>query len=192
MFELPQTTSSRLGVVLPHGLGRLGRQPSVFGGRLVPGLPGAVHLIAQAPHPHVVRLGDAIGDTAIRECRPAGVVRVLEQIDRFPDPPGAQVDGHHGLDLRLAGPPHELVESELVGLGGVPGQVQPPRTLIRRPHPVLPAVAGDEVAAGIPDGRHAELSDQFQHVLAKPIVIGGRVARLVDAGVDTPPHVFDE
>src|SRR5690625_7563795 len=39
-------------------------------------------------------------------------------------PAGAEVDGIHRLDPRLPCPDHELVETEGIGLGGMPGQVR--------------------------------------------------------------------
>ena len=52
----------------------------------------------------------------------------------------------------------ELVESELVGLGAVPCQVEPGRPLVEWPHAVLPAVPRDEVPSGVPNCGYAELS----------------------------------
>ena len=45
--------------------GRLGGQPAVLVGGLVPDLPGAVHLVAEAPHPDAVRLVGAVRDPQV-------------------------------------------------------------------------------------------------------------------------------
>ena len=60
------------------------------------------------------------------------------------------------------------------------------------PDPVLPAVVGDEVAAGIAHDRGPELADQLGDVAAEAVLVGGRVVGLVDAGVDAAAHVLDE
>src|SRR5690606_13288515 len=48
------------GVLLAHEAGGLGGDPRVLLGGLVPGLPGAVHLVAEAPHADAVGLGVAV------------------------------------------------------------------------------------------------------------------------------------
>ena len=120
------------------------------------------------------------------------MVRVFEQVTGLLDAAHAQVDRHHRLDAGLAGPRHELVQAERVRLDGLPGEVEPARTVVDRTDAVLPAVAGDEVAARIPDDRDAQLARQLQHVAAKPARVGSGVTRLVHAAVDAPPHVLDE
>ena len=123
----------------------------------------------------------------------AGVVRVLDERAGLLDAAGAQVDGLHDLDVGLPRPVDELVQPERVGLDRVPGAVE--RGAGARstgPTPSSHAVAGDEVAAGVADHRGAELLGQVEDVLAEAVLVGRRVARLVDAGVDAPAHVLDE
>ena len=60
------------------------------------------------------------------------------------------------------------------------------------PDAVLPAVAGDEVAAGVAHDGHAQLARQLEDVAAEAVLVGRRVAGLVDARVDAPAHVLDE
>jgi hypothetical protein len=119
-------------------------------------------------------------------------VRVLEQVERLELAPGAEVDRDHRLAAGLRVPVGELVHADLVRLGGVPGEVATHRPLLLRADAVLPAVAGDEVAARVADRRHAELADQLEHVLPEPLLVGRRVAGLVDAVVDAPPEVLHE
>src|SRR5690606_40345384 len=57
---------------------------------------------------------------------------------------------------------------------------------------VLPAVAGDEVAAGIAQHGHAEFPDQLQHVAAEPVGVRARMLRLEDSRVDAASQVFGE
>ena len=70
--------------------------------------------------------------------------------------------------------------------------VQPYRAVGARPDAVLPPVAGDEVAARVPHGRHTELADQRCHVAAEPVAVRLRMTGLVDAGVHAAAHVLDE
>ncbi len=58
--------------------------------------------------------------------------------------------------------------------------------------PVLPIVAGDEVAARIAHDRRAELLDEGEHVAAEAVRIGGRMAGLVDAAIDATAEMLDE
>ena len=81
---------------------------------------------------------------------------------------------------------------DLVGLGGVPGQVEPGRPLLARADRVLPAETGDEVAARVADGRDAELADEFDDVGAEAVGVGARVPGFVDAVVDAAAEVLDE
>src|SRR5690606_41370589 len=50
-----------------------------------------------------------------------------------------------------------------VRIRGVPGQIMAHGTLLDRAHAVLPAVAGDEVAARVAHGAHAELARSEEH-----------------------------
>ncbi|VXC24643.1 hypothetical protein ARTHRO8AJ_440115 [Arthrobacter sp. 8AJ] len=74
----------------------------------------------------------------------------------------------------------------------MPGQVQAGRTLVHRAHAVLPAVAGDEVAARVAHGGNAKFTGQFQDVLAEAVLIGVRVSGFEDPGVDAPAQVLNE
>ncbi|MCY1244306.1 hypothetical protein D9M72_573730 [compost metagenome] len=78
----------------------------------------------------------------------------------------------------------------MVGVGGVPGQVQPGRPLLHRPHAVLPAVAGDEVPARIAHRGHAQLAGEFQDVGPEAVPVSLGVARFEDAGVDAAAQVL--
>ncbi len=176
----------------PHGLARLLREAAVLVGGLVPDLPRPVHLVAEAPELDVEGLLSTVPAPHVGVLRSAGVVRVLHERARRVDAARAEVDGLHHLDARGPRPAHELVQAERVGLHRVPGTVESARPVLDGAHAVLPVVAGDEVAAGVPDDGRAELPGEVEHVL--PVALGrrGRVAGLVDAGVDAAAHVLDE
>lgn len=104
----------------------------------------------------------------------------------------AEIDGEHGLDLRRPAPVHELLGAEVVRLGGEPGEIEPGGPVLGRAHPVLPIVAGDEVAARITHDRRAELLDEFEHVIAEAALVGSGMAGFVDAAIDAAAQMLDE
>jgi hypothetical protein len=120
------------------------------------------------------------------------VIGVLEHIESVEHPAGSEVDRVHHLGVDLLQPRRELVEPDLIRLGRVPGQIQPARALLAGSDAVLPAIARDEVATGIPDGRDAELLDELDHVGAEAVLVGSRVRRFMDAVVYAAAQVLDE
>jgi hypothetical protein len=74
----------------------------------------------------------------------------------------------------------------------VPGEVEAGRAVLAGTDRVLPAEAGDEVAAGVADRRYPQLADEGEHVLAEPVGVGARVAGFVQPVVDTAAEVLDE
>ena len=120
------------------------------------------------------------------------MIAVFDQVARFVRSARADIDREHRLDAGHPAPVDELVGAELVGLRRAPGQVEPHRPLLLRSDAVLPVVAGQEVAARIAHDRRPELARQRQHVAAKSVRVGRRMAGLVDAAVDAAAHVLDE
>ena len=139
-----------------------------------------------------MRLFVAVGTPQIGVVAARGMVAILDEVACGIAAARAEIDGEHGLDLRGAAPIHELIGAERVGLGREPGEVQPGRTLIGRAHPVLPIVAGNEIAAGIAHDGRPELLDERQHVAPETLLVGGRMAGLVDAAVDATTKMLDE
>ena len=71
--------------------------------------------------------------------------------------------------------------------------VEADRALVPRADAVLPVVVGDEIAAGIADAAAAfEVRDELEHVAAEAVLVGGRVAGLVDAAVDGAAEMLEE
>ena len=155
-------------------------------------LPGAVHLVAQAPDLKIVGLGHAVGNAQVAVLAAGGVVAVLHQAAGRVDAPGAQVHGHHHLGPGLFGPAGEFVHADEVGLGAAPGQVQALGALGHRAHAVLPEIVGDKIAAWVADNGHADLPDQIQHVPAEALLIGGGMAGLVNAAINSAAQVFNK
>ena len=150
-------------------------QLAVVLGVAVAELPGSIHLVAQAPHRDSVGLDAAVLDPHVR----AAVVpdRMLaysrtSSASRTPRVP--RLTAYISSLSDLLQPPGELVQADLVGLGGVPGQIQPGRSFLPRADRVLPAEPGDEVAAGVADRRDTELANQRDHVGSEAVGVGGR------------------
>ncbi len=188
--EEPHTTSSRSG--LTHGLRRHPGELAVVLRGAVAELPRPVHLVAEAPHPHVERQVAPVAAAQLARRRPPGDVRVLEQVEGLGHAAGPEVDREHELRAHLFEPAGELVQPHLVRLGGVPREVEATGAPLTRPHRVLPAEARDEVAARVADGRDTELLHELDDVLSEAVGIRARVTGLVDAVVDMPPEVLDE
>ena len=184
----------QLEVLVGHlhgGGGAGGELPVVVGGHEAL-LPRAVHLVAQAPHAHVVRARGAVRDAQVRQRGAGGVVGVLEQVEGGQDAPGAQVHGQHQLGAGQLQPPGELVKADLVRLERAPREVAAHRARLPRADRVLPPEARDEVAARVPYGRAAELPDELDDVHAESVLVRGRVPGLVEPGIDAPAEVLDE
>jgi hypothetical protein len=179
-------------VELAHGLGGRGRERRVVLGAAVAELPRTVHLVAEAPHADPERLAATVVGAEVGPRGAGRQVGVLQDVEGLADASGAEVDGVHQVAAHLLEPGDELVETHRVGLGGVPGQVAPARPVLDRADAVLPPVAGDEVAAGVADGRDTELLDQGDHVPAEATRVGRGVTGFVDACVDAAPEVLDE
>lgn len=66
------------------------------------------------------------------------------------------------------------------------------RALGRGAHTVIPAIAGDEIAAGVADGARAKLPDQFDHLLTEAVLVGSGRAGFINSVIDAPAQVLNE
>ena len=179
-------------VVLPHGPRRLGREAAVFRRCLVPRLPRAVHLVAEAPRADVVRRGMAVGAAEVGQRGAARMVAILEQAPRLVHAARAEVDRHHRRRPGLGAPVHEIIRADLVRLGRVPREVEAARTLFARANAVLPVVGGNEIPSGVAHDGDGHLAGQLDDVRAPAVRVRGGMPRLVDAGVDAAAEMLDE
>src|SRR5690606_37018327 len=175
-----------------HHLCRLGRNTAVFDRRLALHLPRAIHLVAEAPELHIVRLRPAVLAAQVRKRRAAGMVAVLDETARSVGTARAEVHRQHGLDIRKAAPVHELVCAEGVRLDRLPGKVEAARALLHGTYAILPVIARDEIAAGVAHDGGAEFAYQLQHVATETSLIGAGVVRLVNSAIDATAKMFDE
>ena len=173
-------------------LGHLVGEPAVFVGGLVADLPRPVHLVAEAPVLDAERLGAAVRLAQVAPVAAGRPVDVFDEVARFVEAARAEIDREHHFRAGRVAPLGELVHADRVRLGRVPGEVEPRRALLARPDPVLPVVGGHEIAAGIAHDRDLELADQVDDVAPHAVGVGGRVIRLVDAGVDRAAEVLEK
>ena len=173
--------------------GRRRRQAPVLLGGLLAGLPRAVHFVAQAPHPDAVRLRrrrwPGAGPTGAchrgwfaYSC--TSRASWMPRVPRFT----AYISSTSALAAHRANSsmPTWLVSTLCQARSRRRGR------WCDRADAVLPAVAGDEVAARVADHAHAQLPGQRQHVGAEAVLIGGGVPGLEDSRVDTAAHVLHE
>ena len=119
-------------------------------------------------------------------------IAVFQNVHRFLDTPGTQVNRHHDFGICLFGPVGEFVQTELIAFHHVPGQIQPLGPVFFGAHSVFPPVAGDKVAAGIANHGHPKFLDHLQRVLPEALLVGQGAAGLIDAAVDSPTQMLDE
>ncbi|EGE61069.1 hypothetical protein RHECNPAF_1260048 [Rhizobium etli CNPAF512] len=175
-----------------HRLGRLVGQPAVFIGRLVADLPGAVHLVAEAPQFHIVRIGPAVLAAQIRPIGAAGMIAIFQEVAGGIETAGAEIDGEHRLGIGLLAPVDEFVDADLVGFTGAPGKVEANRALRTRADAIFPIVSRDEVAAGVTAVGRVELADELEHVAAKSVLVGCGMSGLIDAAVDRSAEMLEK
>src|SRR3712207_4258848 len=92
-----------------HELGGLSRNPPIFPRGLSLHLPWAVHLVAQAPKPHVMGLLPSMSAAQIGQLRATREVAIFEEASSIIGSPGAEVDSHHGLHTGRTAPVHKLI-----------------------------------------------------------------------------------
>ena len=155
-------------------------------------LPGAVHLVAEAPVFHNVRLPAPVGDAHVGVLRAGRRVAVFDEVGGVLNAAGAHVDGQHGFASDVAAEVDEFVGAEPVAFNGLPCQVAPRRPLLARADAVLPAVAAEEVAAGVAHAAEVELAQGRQHVAAQALLVGARRAGVVNAAINAAAHVLGE
>ena len=80
----------------------VGDPPVLVGGAVVH-LPRPVHLVAETPDLHVVRLGRAVLAAQIAPVGAARMVAVFEHGEGFDEALGAEIDGEHRLRSRPCG-----------------------------------------------------------------------------------------
>jgi hypothetical protein len=158
----------------------------------MPDLPRAIHFVAKAPMQDSVGFGNAI---LTAEFAPFGAfvdVAILHQGSSLLGCASSQVDSEKWLSTGGAAPRDIFVGAEGVGVEGIPRLVEDLWALFLGPHAVEPVIAGDEVAAGIADDRHAEFADFFQDILAEAPGVGELGGRIENAFVDGAAEVFEE
>ena len=159
---------------------------------LMANLPRPIHFVAKAPIFDAERRFAAVALAEVAPVASRGPVGVFNQVARLVETARTKVDGEHHLGVDGLAPLGEFMQADGVGLAGVPGQIKSHRALLARPNAVFPVVGGDEIAAGIAHERHVEIAHELHDVAAHAVLVGGWMARFVDAGVDRAAEVFEE
>ena len=175
-----------------HDFGGFERLFAVLVGAQVPRLPGAVHLVADAPVFDVVRLFRPVFTTQIGDGRAARMIAVFDEVRRIEDGARAHIHRHHGRDARLFAPLHELIGAELVGLRREPCKIEAGGPLLAGADAVPPVVPRKEVAARIAHDGHIQLADEPDDVLAEAVFVRRGMPGLIDALVHRAPQMLDE
>src|SRR5208283_412071 len=105
---------------LPRGIGGLF---TVFRGRHVADLPGAIHLVAKTPVRNLVGIGDAVFPPKVTPLRALLYVAILHERCRRLRRAGAKIQAKQRLRSDGLAPQKKLVDAELIGLKRVPGLV---------------------------------------------------------------------
>ena len=155
-------------------------------------LPAPVHLVAEPPVPHPMRLSIAVRPPQVGPRGIPGAVAVLDPRLGLVHAARAHVHADDRLGFQLAAVLDELVGPEAVRLLRVPRELAAPRPGVLRPHPVEPVVAAHEVAARPAQHREAERTGGLQHVAAEAARVRERGALVVDAAVDAAAEMLDE
>ena len=179
-------------IVPAHHLAGFTRLLAVIFGFEMPDLPRTIHLVAEAPVFDAVGIAVTVGDAHIGILRPGGRVAVLDEVRRVLNRRGAHVDAHHRLGLDLLGEFHELVGAKLIGFDRLPSEIAAVRTLIFGTNAIFPAIAAEEVAAGIAHRAEVQFFQRRQHIFAQTTLIGVRRGRVVDAFIDGTPHMLSK
>src|ERR1022692_2367348 len=135
-------------------------------------LPRAVHLVAQAPIFHVVRLLVTVRPSQLA---PPGAfldVAILDIGNGVFGCAGTEIKAEQRLGVHPLAPLDELVRAELIRLDGIPGSFQNGWPFFLWPDAILPLVAGDKISPRISYDRHAELLDLCDDVFAKSLFVG--------------------
>ena len=176
------STNARLdGRVDPlHRLRGLVDHHAVGAGILVPGakLPRTVHLIAEIPRLHAVRLLVTVLDTQVGPVRSARKIRVLHAVHRVLRAAGAHIYRIKGTGADLLSPLQILIVADLVGDHLVPRRVEVHLPLRLRADGILPLPSRNEVAAGQADRRKPGLFERVDDVGAEALLIRRRMLRV--------------
>ena len=192
-WDEPQTISSSDLVEGAQGLGGLVGEMAVFVGGLVADLPGAVHLVAEAPELDVPRLLAAVLLAQVAPVGAARVVDVFDEVARLVEAARAEVDRQHHLGADRLAPVGEFVDADLrcvrtcarrgraASGAGRAGRCRLPSCRPRRNCRRDSGTIGD-----------VEVAHQLEHVAAHAVRVGGRMAGLVDAGIDRAAEMLEK
>ena len=118
----------------------------------------------------VERIGAAVLLAQVAPVAAGRAVDVFDEVARLVEAARAEIDGQHHLGADGLAPVGEFVDADGVGIGGVPGEIEPGRALVARADAVFPVVGRDEIAAGIAHIRDLQVADQLGDVAAHAVL----------------------
>jgi hypothetical protein len=203
-FAVPYEIRGHVGVAGPAGdelqaaiehadlPRRIARLAAVLARRHVAHLPRPVHLVAEAPVAHVVRLRVPVRAAQLAPLRSLVEVAVFNVGDRHFRRAGAEIERQQRLGADQAAPFDEFIGAELVRLERIPGALEHRRPLVLRSDAVEPVVAGDEVPARIAHDRDAKRLHLRDDVATESFAVSQGRLRVVDACIDGAAQVLEK
>src|SRR5262249_20833064 len=142
---------------------------AVLGGGHVADLPPAIHLVSEAPVLDVVRRLETVLAPEVAPASSFLYIAVFDERRRALGCTGSKIHRQERIDAGEPAPADELVRPELVRFDRVPCPFEDLGSFLLRPDAVQPAVAGNEIAAGIAHDRDTERMDLFEYIFAKAV-----------------------
>src|SRR5689334_24256008 len=111
-------------------------------------LPGAVHLIAEAPMLHFVRLSSAILSPEFAPTRAFVHVAVFNELSRLLRGAGTEIHGEERLRGGQAAPREKFIRAKLIGINRVPGFVENGGSISSGADAIQPVIRSEERRVG--------------------------------------------
>ena len=175
-----------------HKLCRFGRYSAVVLSRLVTYLPGAVHLVSEAPGLYSEGLLEAVALSHICVVSIGIKIAVFKQVLSVRGRTRAEIYRHHNLCLCALCPLLKLVDAYLVRLNRFPSELKSFRALRSVTRAVHPVISRNEVSAGVSDDRNVYHFDKLHYVGAEAHIVSRSVRGLVNTAVNGSAEMLDE
>ena len=177
-------------IVPAHHLGGFASFLAVIFCFQVPNLPGTIHLVTNAPVFDVVRVAVAVRSPQVSILCAYRRIAIFDQIGGILNRRRSHVHCQHRLGINRFAELDELIRAKLVGLNRVPRKVTAARALVFRTNAVFPAVAAQEITAGVAHRTKIQFTQRRQHIGTETTLVGVWGTGFVNAFVDGAPHVL--
>src|SRR5205814_4573275 len=163
-------------------------QPTL-GSSHVSDLPRTIHFVSQTPAPDFVGFGNTVAATQLVPARAFFHIAILDESGSLLRSSGSEIQAHQRLGAHCFAPRHELVRAKLICVNRVPRLIEHARTILLWSYAIQPVVAGNEVAARIPDDWYSHLTNFLYYIFAQAIGIRESGPRIVNPFIDCPPKM---